>query len=397
MFGDKMTKNPYPLNERVEGFSCLRCKRAFSLNDTTADLGQGCLSCLAEGFPASLQIDYAAAAKLKVQEMASGMRRYASQLPYREFPHLGEGLTPLIRLPSLAKSLGLGQIWLKNEGQNPTGSHKDRMSALVTARAVTLGRKPVVAASSGNAGASLAAYAAAAGLRCAIISTKEINPVWARAIQITGAELILTDTSMARWQLMRQMVEEEGWYPVTNYIDPPVGSNPFGVQGYKTVAYEILEQCGETPPTTILVPTARGDLLWGIWAGLLDAERFGLLPERPRLIAVEPVERLRNVLAGADYRQHFAEEPHGMISISGATATYQSMIALQESKGAAVEVTTEDAVLAQEMLARHGIYVEMSSAASLAGLRLLSNNRQINMGERVVLIATSHGYKELPD
>ena len=253
----------------------------------------------------------------------------------------------------------------------------------------------MIAASSGNAGASLAAYASAAGLGCAIIATPLLNPGWARAIELPGARLILADTPMDRWQILRNMAEEGG-YPVTNYLNPPVGSNPFGLQGYKTVGHEIAEQCQGVTPTMVLVPTARGDLLWGIWQGLVEAQQIGLLPAVPRRVAVEPLTRLSRVLAGQDYRCEFPSEPHAMSSIGGSTATYQSLAALRGSEGCAVTVSTSQARAAQRDLARRGLYAELSSAASLAGLRVLQEQGSIDASERVVLILTSHGYKDPP-
>ena len=384
------------MNNRVKGLSCLRCGKSYDLNSETADLGIGCPACLAQGYPASLQIDYTAVPAWQTQPTAYGMTRYAAQLPYLNFPSLGEGMTPLTNLASLARTLGVEKLWLKNEGQNPTGSHKDRMSVLAVARAAALGRTAVVATSSGNAGASLAAYAAAVDMRCVIIATTQISPVWAQAIKLTGAELFLTATSLERWEYMQQMVEQENWYPVTNYINPPVGSNPFGVQGYKTIAYEIVEQCGPTPPTMIVIPASRGDLLWGIGQGLLELEQYGLLPKRPRLVAIEPVARLSRVQGGEDYRQLFQEDAHAMTSIGGATVTYQSVAALRNWQGLAVEVTTQAAQAAQKSLAHNGFYVELSSAAALAGVQSLQQRGEVASSERVVLIATSHGYKELP-
>ncbi|MCB9423251.1 MAG: pyridoxal-phosphate dependent enzyme [Ardenticatenaceae bacterium] len=386
----------YPINGRVRGLNCIRCGQHYETDSDVADQGIGCPACLEQGYPASLQIDYAASPTWQIQPDSTCMKRYAAHLPYLDFPSLGEGMTPLIALTSLAQSLGIEKLWLKNEGQNPTGSHKDRMSALAVARAAALGRTAVVATSSGNAGASLAAYAAAAGMRCVIIATTQISPIWAQAIKLTGAELVLTLTPLERWQVMQRMVEQEQWYPVTNYINPPVGSNPFGVQGYKTIAYEIMEQCNPTPPTMIIIPASRGDLLWGIGQGLLEMEQGGVLPKRPRLAAVEPVARLSRVLAGGDYRQLFLEEAHAMTSIGGETVTYQSAATLREWQGLAVEVTTESARAAQKSLAHSGFYVELSSAATLAGLQTLQQRGEIDGSERIVLIATSHGYKEPP-
>ena len=380
----------YQWNDRVLGLSCLRCGQRYSASDEVVDLGIGCVSCLEQGYPVSLRVDYDNEQNWRPQQSATGMMRYAVHLPYINFPTLGEGVTPLVELPTLAQSTGIERLWVKNEGQNPTGSHKDRMSALAGARAASLGRRTVVAASSGNAGASLAAYAAAVNMRCAIISTANISPVWEQAIRMAGAELILTDTATERWQLMRQKVEEEDWYPVTNYLNPPTGSNPFGVQGYKTVATEIIEQCVGDMPTVIIVPTARGDLLWGVWQGFVESGCNDL----PRLVAVEPFARLSRVLGGEDYRQSFEGEPHTMSSIGGGTTTYQSMVALRDSRGMAVEVSTSETQEAQRNLARHGLYVESSSAAALAGLQTLLREGQITASDRVVLIITSHGYKE---
>ena len=183
---------------------------------------------------------------------------------------------------------------------------------------------------------------------------------------------------------------------MTNYLDPPVGSNPFGLEGYKTVAFELVEQWAGEPSTAVLVPTARGDLLWGIWQGFLDAREAGLAAALPRMVAVEPLARLSSILAGSDYRRRFEAGPHAMTSIGGATATYQSMLALQESGGSAVEVSTAEAEQAQRDLARLGFYVELSSAVVLAALYKLCDGGQVGQGDRVVLVATSHGYKELP-
>ncbi len=389
--GRAMTMTGYQWNGRVQGLSCMRCGKSYSPNDAVADLGIGCPACLEQGYPVSLRVDNDPERGWRPRQSATGMMRYAERLPYLTFPTLGEGATALVELPTLAQSMGIERLWVKNEGQNPTGSHKDRMSALAVARAASLGRKTVVAASSGNAGASLAAYAGAANLRCVIISTAKISPTWERAIRMAGAELILTDTAKERWQLMRHKVEAEGWYPVTNYLDPPTGSNPFGVQGYKTVAYEIVEQCAGEMPTVVIVPTARGDLLWGIWQGFLESGHN----ELPRLVAVEPFARLSRVLAGEDYRQSFAGGPHAMSSIGGATATYQSLVALRESRGMAVEVSDIETERAQHTLARLGFYTERSSAAALAGLQTMVENGRVGNSDRVVLVVTSHGYKEM--
>lgn len=376
------------------GLTCLRCSTNFDLENKIVDQGIGCPACLEEGFPASLKVIYHGPLVFHSTHPGRGLRAYTAQLPYVDYPDLGEGGTPLIDLPELALSLVIEKLWVKNEGQNPTGSHKDRMSPLVLAHTLALGRETVVAASSGNAGASLAAYARRAGLSCVIISTPGISPIWSRAIILTGANLVFQDTAKDRWVYMKRMVQEAGWYPVTNYLDPPVGSNPFGVQGYKTIAYEIVETCGETPPTLLIVPTARGDLLWGIWEGLDEMVQAGRLQRHPRLVAVEPFPRLAKVLKGADYRQSSAGEPHEMVSIGGATTTLQSLLALRGSGGTAVDVNTRAAKKAQKVLGSIGLFVELSAAAALAGLWAALERKEVQASDRVALVLTSHGYKE---
>ncbi|MBH8609481.1 pyridoxal-phosphate dependent enzyme, partial [Thermoactinomyces sp. CICC 10521] len=171
----------------------------------------------------------------------------------------------------LAEQLGIHRFWVKNEGMNPTGSHKDRMSPLVIARALQLGKSSVVVASSGNAGISLAAYASFAGLQCTVITTKDIHEDVKKSIQAYGAQLVMVSDSFQRWELTRELAENQGFYPATNYMFPPVGSNMYGVQGYKTIAYELVQQLKGCSPSVILVPSSRADLLWGVWEGLKEA------------------------------------------------------------------------------------------------------------------------------
>jgi threonine synthase len=150
-------------------------------------------------------------------------------------------------------------------------------------------------------------------------------------------------------------------------------------------------------PTVIVVPTARGDHLWGVYQGLVEAAEMGQLDQLPRLVAVEPFARLSKVLDGADYRAKFEGQAPDMPSITGDTATHQAMIALRGSNGRAIEAGSDEARAAQARLARRGFYVERSSATSLAGLQKLVALGDVGPADRVVLLITSHGFKEPPD
>ncbi|SMH29552.1 threonine synthase [Mesorhizobium australicum] len=377
------------INQHLTGFQCIRCEELHPIHD----YHEGCPKCQAQHRPASVVPVYDKTMPDVVWSGSGrGMRRFSHRLPYCSFESLGEGDTPIVDLPRLAGELGMDRLSIKLEGANPTGSHKDRMSVQFVARAKDRGAHGVVAASSGNAGASVAAYAAAAGLPCIIVTTPAISPPWRRAIEMTGAEIIYTEDSLERWAIVRRMVRDEGYASATNYLDPPVGSDPWGVDGYKTLGYELAEDEATADIEAILVPTARGDLLWGIYQGLADAVSAGRRSSQPRLVAVEPFPRLEKVLAGQDLRSHYPGRSL-LVSIGGATVTFQSWLAVTKTRGAAVSVAEELALADQRVLARHGLFLELSAAASLTGLRrLLQGGDQ--PPRSALLIATSHGYKE---
>lgn len=370
-------------NAALSGFQCLRCERTYGVED----LWHGCPRCAGDGHPASVVARYGARPSM-LANGGAGMSRYAEWLPFREFPTLGEGGTPL-----LGVDLGVGsaRFWLKQECQNPTGSHKDRMSALAIARAKAVGAETVIAASSGNAGLSVAAYAAAAGLKCEIVATADCNIGYRRAMTMAGADIVATRDPVDRWHYVRRRIQQDGVFPITNFHIPPVGSNPFGIEGFKTIAYEVLEQLGGAPDA-VIVPTSRGDLLFGIHQGFLDLRETGMIDRLPRLFAVEPFARLATVLAGGDVRAEFPGDTR-QLSIAGNTATLQGEIALRESGGAAVVIDDDAAQAAQAWLAARGPYLELSSAAAIAAARALARGA-LATAHDVVMIGTATGARD---
>ena len=323
------------------------------------------------------------------------MSQYAAWMPYTSWVTLGEGGTPCNSSPALAEELNVAKIFIKNEGLNPSGSHKDRASCMVVTRAIDVGATTIVAASSGNGGVSLALYAAAAGIRCCIVSTPALSRIYTRAIGMTGAELVTVPETLGRWRFVAEMVRERNWFPATNYLHPPVGSNHFGLDGLKTVAYEIFENMGEENLEVVVVPTSRGDLIWGLYEGFRQITELGLLKAVPRLFAVEPFPRISRVLGGEEFTGSFPGETD-LVSIGGSTVTYQAIEAIRSSGGGVVVVNDQDVVRDQRRLAQHGCYAELSSAASLTGLVALLRDGRIAGDASVVLVATSNGYKELP-
>lgn len=378
------------MNSRVKEMRCIRCDARFPVGDYLF----GCPHCLEEGHSAAVTFVYSGQAQIHTGE--TGMKRYADFLPYQEFPVLGEGCTPVISLPKLAKSLGLGAFYSKNEFQNPSGSHKDRMNPQIVARAKDIGANAVVCASSGNEAASLALYAAAAEMHCINVTSKNINAIWRAACVAPGAELVIVDTPAQRLEYLRERIDREGWYCATNLLPVPVSSSSYGIQGYKTISYELFERFGESLPEYIFVPTCRGDLLYGIYEGFCDLADNGSIGQVPRLVAVEPFARLEHVLNGADYRSIFLGTSALTSSIGGQTATYQSKIALEKSGGFAISVPADAVLPDVRTMASHGLYLETSSAIVYSCVRRAIETGRIPKDASVLVVATSHGYKNNP-
>jgi len=306
---------------------------------------------------------------------------------------LGEGNTPLHSAEQLAEDVGVAELWVKDEGCNPTGSHKDRLCQQVAARARMLSRD-VVVASSGNAGLSLSVYARANGVGCVVLTTASTSEPLVRRIESQGATVDVCTTSKARWERMRSMVRKRGLVPASNYLDPPVGSNPIGVQGFRPIAWEIVRDLGQRCPTVVIVPTMRGDLLWGLWAGFEEARRAGRVASSPRLVAVEPFPRIQRVLNGADYRAEF-DGSTTQHSLGGRSVTWQAVAAVQESRGCAVVVGDEEAARAQHQLRGAGYRVEACSAAPLKAARVLRESGWLDESACVVLLATARAASEV--
>lgn len=360
------------------------------------DYFEGCPTCLSAGKPSTVRSEHRRWPDALADASKRGMTRYAAWMPYTSWVTLGEGGTPCNSFPSLAEELKAANVFIKNEGLNPSGSHKDRASCMVVTRAMDVGATTIVAASSGNGGASVALYAAAAGIHCCIVSTPELSPIYRRAISMTGADVVTVPETMDRWRFVAEMVRERNWFPATNYVHPPVGSNHFGLDGLKTVAYEIFEDMGGENLEVVVVPTSRGDLIWGLYEGFRQIAELGLLKAIPRLFAVEPFPRISRVLAGEEFTGSFPGET-ALVSIGGSTVTYQAIDAIRASGGGVVVVDDQDVARDQGRLAQHGCYAELASAASLTGLAALLKDGRIAGDASVVLVMTSNGYKELPE
>ncbi|HEY2995007.1 MAG TPA: threonine synthase [Methylomirabilota bacterium] len=385
---------------RVLGLQCLRCRTRFD----EPRLFTGCPRCRADGVAVNLTVEYdlSALAGITADAFAPsgrGLWRFRHLLPVRSVApvSLGEGATPLVHLERLGRRLGLPRLYAKDESQNPTWSYKDRLCATAVTHAVAIGARVITISSTGNHGASTAAYAARAGLPCVIFTLASVPETMKTLMQAYGAAVVACPTSESRWDLMREGIERFGWYPTSGFIAPPVGSNPWGVEGYKTIAYEIAEDLGWNAPDVVVVPSAYSDGLYGIWKGWTELQALGLVKHAPRMIAAEPFGPLAHALERGLEAPAMVDAPAPSVAFSIASryGTWQGLAALRDSGGAAVRLTDEGILEAQRALAREeGLYVEPSSAASLTAVMQLAGRKALDPEQTIVVVLTSGGLKD---
>lgn len=330
-----------------------------------------------------------------------GIWRYARLLPVDDPAariSLGEGNTPLLRLKGGDELAGHANLYVKNEGQNPTWSHKDRLAAAGVSKALELGATGVTVASTGNHAPATAAYAARAGLPCYVFTTTTVPQAMKALIQSLGAVVVAANDFDTRTQAMERCFREFGWWPIGNIAQPPAGSNSFGVEGYKTIAFELFEQFGHSVPEVVVLPTAYGDMTYGVFKGFRELQELGLTDRVPRIVAVEPFGSLRETVEqGARFpvtSSHVRDT--SSFSTAAPISTYQALLAVRQSDGTAVACRDEDEILgAQKRLgASNGLFVEAASATSIAAVRQLSAAGWLVPDDRVVCVLTSSGLKD---
>lgn len=380
---------------------CVRCQREYP--DPSPELiGAGCLACAADGVPANVHPVYALqpTGDLPCVPDQPGIFRHRDLMPLnREGPvvSLGEGRTPVVALPGLARRVGLPTVLVKDESRNPTWSYKDRLAAVATSKALQLGVDTVVVASTGNHGAAIAAYAAAAGIRCVVLTNSSVPATMKTLMQAYGAHVVALREPRDRWSLMKQLVSAHGWMAMSGFSDPPAGSHPYGVDGYKSIAYELWEQMPELPDA-VVVPVAYGDGLAGIARGFADLRALGLIDKLPRMIAAEPFGPLAQALEhGADTAGPVPVRASVAFSTASPFGTQQSLHALRSTDGLAVASPDNDQILKTQLqVAREsGLYLEASSVTAAVGLVELAQTGQLGGVESVVLIGTSTGLKDV--
>ena len=381
---------------KVAGLRCVRCRSRFGVHDYASD----CPKCRNDA-PSNLMVEYDAimAARPKPSLSDRGLWRYGDILPINssEAISLGEGCTPLHRLPALGRHLGLDDLFGKGETRNPTWSFKDRLACIAVSTARSMGAPAVVSSSTGNAGAAVAAYAAKGGIPCVIFTADGVVGPLVTQMRVYGATVVSLARKEQRWPLMRYAVEHFGWFPTSPFFGPVVGSNPYGIEGYKTLAYEIAEALSWQVPDCCVLPVCYGDALLGMWRGFEEMLALGWINRTPRMMAAEIYGSLGAALRnGGDVLPDMPLTHDTLAKSTTATrSTFQALYVLRKSGGAATTIKNEAILEYKQKLARlEGLYVEPASAGAIAAVAQLKAAGEIRAHETVVTLLTASGLKD---
>jgi threonine synthase len=328
-----------------------------------------------------------------------GIDRYRALLPVSSaLPFLGEGDTPLVRSRRIGLGLGLHRLYFKYEGRNPTGAFKDRAATLGAALAHEAGAEGVLTASSGNAASAIAAYCAAAGLKCLILLEPGNPPDKLRQALAAGARVVPVKEIFSRGPDALRDLLLAAAYRLNYYLAfvwAPV--NPYLLEGLKTVSYEIAARLPGAPEA-VVCPVGGGDLFTAQWRGYLELKRAGVIEALPRMVAVQSESAPPLLAAFRAGAERVAPLERADSKLSGLNVTFtgdHALAALRDSEGWAAGVKDEEALEMQKRLAREeGLWVEPAAAASVAALPGLLAQSVIQTDQRVVCILTGAGFKD---
>lgn len=323
------------------------------------------------------------------------MWRYRPLLPVSDgtpVPPLDVGWTPLHRVAGLGRSHGCANLYIKEDSRNPTGSLKDRASAVAVSRALDAGRKVLACASTGNAASSLAGLCASAGLK-SVIFVPEATPSGKLAqILAFGAYLIrVRGIYDDAFDLAAKACARFNW------SSRNTGTNPYLSEGKKTVAFEIAEQLGWRAPDWVFVPAGDGNIIGSVFKGFSELIELGWIEKLPRLVAVqaEGSSAIADAaLGGGAVRAASGQTVADGIAVGLPRDPDKALRAIRSSKGAAIKLSDEAILDAQQLLARStGLFGEPAAAASFGGFLRFSDEGRLGESDTVVLLLTGSGLK----
>ncbi len=377
----------------VKSGKCVRCGKEYA---ATAD--QTNCSC---GGILDIVYDYEAIKKdFTKEDLATrplDMWRYRELLPVEEStktPPLRVGWSPLYEAPRLAEQLGLKKLWVKDDGQNPTASLKDRASSMAVAKAMEAGAKTIACSSTGNAASSLAGNAAAAGISTYIFVPGRAPKGKVAQLLTFGATVVSVQGNYEEtFELSKAAIEKWGWYNRNAAI------NPYLMEGKKTVSLEIAEQLGWEMPDYLAISVGDGCTIAGVWKGLKDLYAIGFINKLPRLISVqaEGCCPLNKAIAENQPWEPMDENTLAdSIAVGVPRNADKALMAIRESNGIVVNVSDEEIMAAQKLLGRTcGVFGEPAGVTGTAGVAKLCREGVLGANDTVVSVVTGNGLKDV--
>jgi threonine synthase len=379
----------------------LECANCFTKHEART-LQNLCREC---GKPLLVRYDLETASKSLTKESLVGREaslwRYKEILPVDDDSNivsLGEGWTPILRADNLAKTLSIKlDLYIKDEGQNPTQSFKSRGMTVAVSMAKELGARKLAVPSAGNAAGALAAYAARAGMEAHIFMPRDTPKANVIECEQTGAFVTLIDGLITDCgAVVAQRKEAEGWFDVSTLKEP------YRVEGKKTMGYELAEQFDWQLPDVILYPTGGGTGLIGMWKAFAEMEAMGWIDsKRPKMVTVQS-SGCAPIVKAFEQGERFAAEFENAATVASglrvpkAIGDFLIIDALRESNGIAIAVSDEELIAAtKEIGASEGLFVAPEGAACLPALRRLIETGFVKENERVLIFNTGAGVKYL--
>lgn len=319
-------------------------------------------------------------------------------LPHPALPPLRIGWTPLLAVPALAVEAGVATLWIKDETGQPTGSLKDRASAMAVVKAGETGARVITTASTGNAAAALAGVAASVGGDSVIFVPATAPEAKVAQLLAYGSRVLLVDGSYDQAvDLCLEVGRRRGWYNRTT------GYNPYMTEGKKTVAYEIAEQLGWEVPDAIVVPVGDGCIIGAVYKGFYDLREMGWLESMPRLIGVQAEGSAYLAEAWRNGENMLSKPAIEAVTVADSIAAglprdrFKAMRAVTGSDGVFVTVADNEILAAiPAVAARSGVFLEPAAAAAWAGLLRAHETGVVGPRDRVVMLGTGNGLKDIP-
>jgi len=384
--------------KNVLGLRCIECKKEVPSVAGTYT----CPSCGSKGGIMDVIYDYKEINRMTTREQVTNSRdnsmfRYLPFLPIRPEsarPHLRVGWSPLYKPLGLGKSLGMSNLYIKDDGQNPTASLKDRASIIAVIKAVEEKAQTVACSSTGNAASSLAGSAAAMGLKSVIFVPSRAPQGKIAQLLIFGATVISVQGSYEdTFGLSAEAIERFGWYNRNAAI------NPYLVEGKKTVALEIAEQLNWDVPDWVILSVGDGCTIAGVWKGFKDLYQAGWIERLPKIAGVQSTGCSPLVDAFLEDRPWTPKEENTIadsIAVGVPRNPDKALNAVRESGGTMVAVSDEAILDAMRELGRtSGIFGEPAGVTGTAGLKVLLEKGIIGADEKVVSIVTGNGLKDV--